>query len=98
MKDSNLSKGTTMIRVSSSEFIKGYGILSDKALVEPLTITRNGRDRLVVVSAEMFEELQRASIRSRSIEDLDPEEIEAIGASRVPAEYAYLDEQAKDQA
>jgi PHD/YefM family antitoxin component YafN of YafNO toxin-antitoxin module len=84
-----------MVRVSSSEFIKGYGTLSDKALVEPVTITRNGRDRLVVVSAEMFEEMHRASVRSRSIEQLDADEIAAIAASRVPAEYAHLDEKAR---
>lgn len=86
----------TVVRVSSSEFIKGYGTLSDKALVEPVTITRNGRDRLVLVSAEMFEEMHRASIRSRSIEQLGADEIKAIAASRVPAEYAYLDEQVQN--
>ncbi len=82
-----------MVRVSSSEFIKGYGVLSDKALVEPVTITRNGRDRLVVVSADMYEKMHEAATRSRAIEQLDEHEIAAITASRVPAEYAHLDDE-----
>lgn len=82
-----------MVRVSSSEFLKGYGTLSDRALLEPVTITRNGRDRLVVISAEAFEEMQRVTVRSRAIEDLGEDDIAAIAKSRVPARYADLDEQ-----
>lgn len=83
-----------MVRVSSSEFLKGYGTLSDRALLEPVTITRNGRDRLVIISAEMYEEMHRTSIRTRPIEALDKHEIAAIAASKVPAEYADHGEQA----
>ena len=44
------------MRVTSAEFIKGHDMLADKALAdkalaEPVTITRKGQDRLVVVSA-----------------------------------------------
>jgi len=35
------------MRVTTAEFIKNYGSLADKALLEPVTITKNGRDRLV---------------------------------------------------
>jgi len=38
------------MRVTTAEFIKNYGSLADKALTEPVTITKNGRDRLVMVS------------------------------------------------
>lgn len=82
-----------MVRVSSSTFIKDYGALSDRALVEPVTITRNGRDRLVLLSAEAFEELHNATRRARPIESLDADEIEAIRGARVPAEFARLDEE-----
>ena len=87
--------GKTMVRVSSTEFLKGYGELSDRALVEPVTITRNGRDRLVVMSADIYEQLQRAaSPRSRPIEALDADEIAAIAAAEVPEEFAHLDQEA----
>ena len=36
------------MKVSTADFIKNYGALADKALSEPVTITKNGRDRRVV--------------------------------------------------
>jgi len=42
------------MRVTTADFIKHYGILADRALSEPVTITKNGRDRLVVLSAEEY--------------------------------------------
>ena len=40
------------MRVTTADFIKHYGRLADRALAEPLTITKNGHDRLVVLSAD----------------------------------------------
>lgn len=80
-----------MMRVSSAEFLKKYGTLSDKALVEPVTITRNGRDRLVLVAADEFERLRRAARRARLIEELSEAEVAAIAESRVPAGHEHLD-------
>ena len=48
------------MRVTSVEFIKNYGALADKALAEPVVITKNGRDRLVMISAEEFERLTQS--------------------------------------
>jgi PHD/YefM family antitoxin component YafN of YafNO toxin-antitoxin module len=62
------------MRVSTAEFIKNYGTLADKALMEPVTITKNGRDRLVMVSAEEFERLKRRDRRVVRIEDWTEEE------------------------
>jgi len=72
------------------QFIKAHGALSDKALIEPVTITRNGRDRLVLVSAEAFEALRRTSCRARPVEKLEEDEITAIARSKVPAGHALL--------
>ncbi|MBM3654768.1 MAG: type II toxin-antitoxin system Phd/YefM family antitoxin, partial [Alphaproteobacteria bacterium] len=47
------------MKVSTAEFIKNYGTLADKALSEPVTITKNGRDRLVMISAEEYSRLKR---------------------------------------
>lgn len=46
------------MRVTTADFIKHYGSLADRALAEPVTITKNGRDRLVVLSAEEFARLK----------------------------------------
>ncbi len=46
------------MRVSTADFIKNYGALADQALSEPVTITKNGRDRLVVMSAAEYARLK----------------------------------------
>ena len=40
------------MKVSSAEFQRQFGTMADKALTEPVTITRNGRERLVLLSVE----------------------------------------------
>jgi prevent-host-death family protein len=84
------------MRVTSAEFLKKYGQLSDQALTEPVTITRHGRDRLVLVAAEEFERLKRRDRKVVALEDFTDEEMALIAKAEVPAEYAYLDAELKD--
>lgn len=42
------------MRVSVKELLRNFSRLSDKALSEPVIITKNGRDRLVLVSIEEY--------------------------------------------
>jgi prevent-host-death family protein len=84
------------MRVSSAEFQKQFGTLSDKALIEPLTITRNGRDRLVLLSVEEYERLKRRDRRVIRLEDFTEEEMALIAKADVPVEHAHLDAELKD--
>lgn len=84
------------MKVSSAEFIKNYGTLADKALTEPVTITRNGRDRLVLISSEEYGRLRESYRQTLLAEDLSQEELDLIAQSEVPEEYAHLDELLKD--
>jgi PHD/YefM family antitoxin component YafN of YafNO toxin-antitoxin module len=84
------------MRISSAYFLENYGALTDKALSEPVTITRDGRDRLVLLSIEEYERLKRRDRRVYRIEDMSPEHLDALEKAEVPAEYAQLDEELKD--
>ncbi len=84
------------MRVTTADFIKHYGTLADRALSEPLTITKNGRDRLVVLSAEEYARLKRRDRRVVQAGDLTDEEVALIAAAEVPAEHAHLDAELKD--
>ncbi len=84
------------MRVTTADFIKNYGRLADQALSEPLTITKNGYDRLVVMSADEYERLKRRDRRVISAGELSDAEIALIAQAEVPAEYAHLDEELKD--
>ncbi len=82
------------MRVTTAEFIKNYGSLADRALMEPVTITKNGRDRLVVVSVEEYDRLARRDRRVFRPEELTKEQAELIARAEVPAEHAHLDAEA----
>ena len=84
------------MRVTTADFIKNYGSLADKALLEPVTITKNGRDRLVVLSAGEYERLKRRDRIVIRAGELTEEEIAQIAKAEVPAEHAHLDEELKD--
>lgn len=43
-----------MQRISSADLIRNFGRYSDVALSEPVLITKNGRERLVLLSAEEY--------------------------------------------
>jgi PHD/YefM family antitoxin component YafN of YafNO toxin-antitoxin module len=45
------------MRISAAEFVRQFGRRCDDALSEPVIITRNGHDRLVVMSFAMYREL-----------------------------------------
>lgn len=81
------------IRVSTGEFIKNYGTLADKALVEPLTITKNGRDRFVMMSAEEYSRLKRRDRRVVKVEDFTDQEIAQIASAKSSPEDAALDQE-----
>jgi PHD/YefM family antitoxin component YafN of YafNO toxin-antitoxin module len=42
------------MRVSMTDLVRNFSLLSDKALNEPVIIAKNGRDRLVLVNVEEY--------------------------------------------
>jgi PHD/YefM family antitoxin component YafN of YafNO toxin-antitoxin module len=84
------------MKVTTADFIKNYGTLADKALSEPVTITKNGRDRLVMLSAEEYARLKRRDRRVVRLEDFTDEEMALIAKADVPAQHAHLDDELKD--
>jgi len=84
------------MRATTAAFIKNYGALADKTLSEPVTITKNGRDRLVVVSAEVYDRLICRDRRAIRPEDLSEDDLALIAKAEVPAEYAHLDAELTD--
>ncbi len=84
------------MRVSTADFIRNFGAISDHALTEPVTVTRNGRDRLVVVSAAEYDRLKRRDRRVVRAEDITDRELERIALAEIPAEFAHLDDELDD--
>ena len=81
-----------MIRVSSTEFGKEVGRYQDAALSQPVVVTRNGRDRTVMISADEYLRLKRRDRRVFSAGELPDEIVEAIGASEMDERHRHLDD------
>ena len=82
--------------VTSAEFQRNLGLYQDKALAEPVTITKNGRERLVLLSVEEYQRLKRRDRRVGLTSELSDEWIEAVSRAKMSDEYAHLDEELKD--
>lgn len=80
-----------IMKVSTADFIRNYGTLADKALTEPLTITKNGRDRFVLVAAAEFERLKRRDRKVYAAGELPEEIIALIAKAEVPPGHEHLD-------
>ena len=80
-----------MLRVSSGELQKKIGQIQDMALVDPVTITNNGRDRLVMLSVEEYRRLKRRDRRVMGLEDFTVADLEALRKVEPSATAAAFD-------
>lgn len=80
-----------METTTSAEFQRKIGHYQDRALVEPVMVTRNGRERVVLISADEFKRLKRRDREVLRVEDLAEADLAKIATAEVPAEFAPLD-------
>ena len=85
-----------MVRMTEAELQEGFRALADRARRGPVTITTpDGRDELVVLSAEEYARLKRRDRRVGLTEELPEEWVEAVRNAKVPDEFAALDAELK---
>jgi prevent-host-death family protein len=77
-------------RVTASEFQKAFGAMSDKALREPVSITKQGRDHLVVISAEEYARLKRRDRKVHSAASFPDDLLDAVENSTMDARHDHL--------
>jgi prevent-host-death family protein len=79
------------MKVTSTEFQARFGQLADKALTEPVTITKNGHDRLVLISAEEYARMRRRERRVYRTGEMPQYLVDAIRQAEPPPEAAAFD-------
>jgi len=67
-----------VIKVSAAEFQRNFGRYTDMALKEPVAVTRNGRERNVMISTEEYDRLKLRDRRVLRLEDFTEEMIAEI--------------------
>ena len=74
-----------MLRISSAELQRQFGLYSEKAQREPVTVTRHGRDSVVLMSIADYERLKSFDTREAySVFDLPDDLAEATLAIDLP--------------
>ena len=66
------------IKVKAAEVQKNFGRYQDAALAGPVTVTRYGRDSVIIISAAEYRRLKQRDREARAVEQLSEVEAEAI--------------------
>jgi prevent-host-death family protein len=85
-----------MVTVTSADFQRNIGLYQDEALKKPVAITKNGRPRTVLISAEEYERLKRRDRRAMSAGEISDRQFAAVREAKVPDRFADLDAELKD--
>jgi PHD/YefM family antitoxin component YafN of YafNO toxin-antitoxin module len=68
----------------------------DVALTQPVVVTRNGRDRTVMISAEEYRRLKQRDRQVFATADTPEEIVEAVRHSKMDPRHNHLDDLIKD--
>lgn len=84
-------------RISSVEFARKVGQFADKALADPVHITKHGREHLVLMSADEYARLKQSDRRAHFAHELPPEILQALSRTDdIAPESRALNHEAKD--
>jgi PHD/YefM family antitoxin component YafN of YafNO toxin-antitoxin module len=85
----------SMIKVSAAEFQRNIGRYQDLALVQPVAVTRNGRERTVMISVEEYHRLKRRDRQVLELQDFTDADLEALEQTRAPDASKAFDHELK---
>ena len=75
--------------VSASEVQKNFGAYHDRALSEPVRVTKYGRETVYIVSAKTFHDMKQAQREALDSASLSDAELMLIGSAEIPPEHRY---------
>jgi prevent-host-death family protein len=81
---------TEMNKVTAREFHRALGEISDRALREPVIITKQGRDHLVLLSAEEYKRLKRRDRQVYLTGELPDDLLALISTSEMDPSHNHL--------
>lgn len=84
-----------MVRVSSGELQRQWGKIQDLALGEPVTVTCNGRDRIVLLSSDEYLRLKKRDREVLTLSSFTESDLQAIRSTEAPLQAAQFDHELK---
>lgn len=85
-----------IVSVTSADFQRNIGRYQDEALKKPVAITKNGRPRTVLISAEEYERLKRRDRQVMMAGEVSERQVAALRGAKVPDRFTNLDAELKD--
>jgi prevent-host-death family protein len=82
-----------MITVTAAEFRRYFGRYQDAALTQPVAITNEGRERVVMISADEYRRLKRRDREVLAAGELSDPDLDAIRRTEMDPRYAHLDKE-----
>ena len=73
-----------MIKISASELQRSLGSISDRAMREAVTITKQGRNHLVMLSYDEYARLKRRDRKVGLAHELSDDWLQAVRTAEVP--------------
>ena len=73
-----------MLKVSAADFQRNIGRYQDVALTQPVAVTRNGRERTVLISVEEYQRLKRRDRQVLGLDDFTEADVAALEATHAP--------------
>ncbi len=77
------------IEATASEVRTDFDRFQERAMKEPVRVTRDGRETVFIVSAERYHELRQAEREALHAHELDDATLAAIEAAEIPAAERY---------
>jgi PHD/YefM family antitoxin component YafN of YafNO toxin-antitoxin module len=90
-----MEERANMVKVSSAEFQRNIGRYQDMALVQPVAVTRNGRERTVMISIDEYNRLKRRDRQVLELADFTDADIAALEETRAPDSSKAFDDELK---
>jgi prevent-host-death family protein len=84
-----------MITVTAAEFQRYFGRYQDEALTQPVVITRNGRERVVMISVDEYRRLKRRDRQVLRAGELSDADLTALEDTRAPEASKAFDDELK---
>ena len=82
-----------MLIVTAAEFQRHFGRYQDEALTQPVAVTRNGRERVVMISVEEYRRLKRRDREVLKAGELSDADLAAIAQTEMHPRHVHLDQE-----
>ena len=72
---------------------KEFAVYQDLALVEPVVVTKNGEESVVILSAKEYRRLKRLDRQALAVTELSEADLKAIAQAEVSEKYSVFDDE-----